>query len=145
MPALPGNLQVGQCIMIDIYADSIQEVVILGHLRDAENISFEVKNVQANTSHNLFYIPFKNILQDEAIKIAPAGSTLKAGLVGMGFWTFNYNNLRTVNSIKMFGQDKFSADDNPSSAPYAFHKRAGYDVLSFDAGIMSGSVNMVWP
>lgn len=144
-PALPEDLKVGQCVMIDIYADSIQEFVILGALNDAADVKFDIKNVVANTSHNLFYIPLRNILLDEAIKIAPAGSTLKASLVAMGFWVFDYNNLRTVNSVTIFGQDKFSADGSPSSAPYAFKKRAGYDVLSFDAGIISGTVNMMWP
>lgn len=144
-PPLSEKLIIGQCIMVDIYVDSIQEIVILGRLNDAVNVNFDIKNVVANTSHNLFYIPFRNILQDEAIKIAPAGSSLKASLVAMGFWVFDYNNLRTVNSVTMFGQDKFSADGNPSSAPYAFKKRAGYDVLSFDAGITSGNVNIVWP
>lgn len=149
------DMVVGSCHMIDVEADSVLEFVISGKLNDAAHAEFIVKNTGSvgSNAHNPAYLPFKRINETAFSDIAPevSGSIID-NLNAMGFWTFDIDGWNTDNVMPAMAPivpnpqfiTTISGSTSTSTGKAIPRIRAGYDVISFDAGIATGDVYFIW-
>ncbi len=149
------DMVVGSCHMIDVEADSVLEFVISGKLNDAAHAEFIVKNTGSvgSNAHNPAYLPFKRINETAFSDIAPevSGSIID-NLNAMGFWTFDIDGWNTDNVMPAMAPiipnpqfiTTMSGSTSTSTGKAIPRIRAGYDVISFDAGIATGNVYFIW-
>lgn len=130
----PMPLSIGDCPLIEVLPGERVEFVILGKLKDADNVSMTTSFKLGMTSLNITYIPFKSINKVTSALLAGANVSMISAL---GWWNFEVTDVVTDNYEGSGPGADWNSDYDPS---VLFPNRAGYDVIFFDV-----SGNFIWP